>query len=105
MKAELFESVYIVRLDESDVMQWAERWPCYGTRRPLAFEFSASNGDLVDMQGEDSGNDESGILALSNDCALAGALALGLADVTDMRRHYGDAESVADLLANQESSR
>lgn len=101
MKAELTGSSYSVALDESDVLAWAERWPCYGERRPLAFSFERSNGDLCDMEGDDSDNDESGIAALSNDACLAGALALGLSDVVALRSCYGDAEAVAELLASQ----
>ena len=101
MKAELVGSNFVVALTESDVAAWADRWPCYGERRPLAFEFSAGNGDIVDIQGDDSDNDESGVAALSNDACLAGALALGLDSVVDMRRAYGDAESIAELMATQ----
>ena len=99
MKAELNGTSYSVALDESDVLQWAERWPCYGERRPLAFEYDARNGDLIDVQGDNSDNDELGIVALANDAGLAGALALGLLEVVAMRSTYGDAESVADMLA------
>jgi hypothetical protein len=101
MKAELRGAFYDVALEESDVLQWAERWPCYGERRPLRFTYDASNGDLVDLQGDDSDNDESGVAALSNDACLAGALALGLADVAALRSAYGDAHAIAELMASQ----
>lgn len=85
------------------MLAFASRWPCYGERRPLAFEFSRANGDLLDVLGDDSDNDESGIVALCNDAALAGAIALDLPAVIALRSCYGDAESIAELLANQES--
>lgn len=98
MKAELGQSSYRVALNMCDVDAFAERWPCYGERNELAFTFSRENGDLIDLEGEESGTDERGIAALSNDACLAGAIALRLNDVTEMRRVYGDPDSVAILL-------
>lgn len=90
MKAELSGGAYSVRLDESDVRAFAERWPCYGERRPIAFTFSAENGDLVDIEGDESGTDEAGLAALANDSAYAGALILELGDVAALRRPFAD---------------
>lgn len=98
MKAELGASSYRVSLDESDVASFAERWPCYGPRSALAFVFEREAGDLIDVEGEHADNDESGIAALSNDACLAGAIALRLDSVAEMRRVYGDPDSVAILL-------
>lgn len=98
MKAKLFESVYCVELDRDDVVEWAERWPCYGARHPLAFQFSRANGDLIDVKGAES---ESGAAAICNDACVAGALALGLPGVLALRSCYGDAEAVAAMLASQ----
>jgi hypothetical protein len=99
MRAKLGNSTYTVELDESDVSEWASRWPCYGERRPIAFEFERRNGDLCDVQGDDSDNDESGQAALANDCALAGAELLNLTHVASLRQPYADAEAVAILKA------
>lgn len=101
MKAELMGGAYSVALEESDVAAFAKRWPCYGERRPLRLEFSADNGDLIDIEGEHADNDESGLAALANDASLAGALALGLEHVAELRRPYSDAESVAILLGGE----
>lgn len=102
MKAELGQSSYRVALDESDVQAFAERWPCYGERRAIAFVFSRDNGDLIDIEGEHADNDESGIAALSNDAALAGALAFGLAFVAELREPFsgiaGDPMTKAQAL-------
>jgi hypothetical protein len=98
MKAELGASSFRVSLDESDVASFAERWPCYGERRPLAFVFECETGDLVDLEGEHADNDESGVRALSDDACLAGAIALRLDGVAEMRRVFGDPDSVAILL-------
>lgn len=97
----LGESTYRVELDESDVAAFAERWPCYGERRPLAFVFSRENGDLIEIDGDDSDNDESGIAALANDCAYSGAVVLGLRSVAEMRRPYAE-ERGAAILAERE---
>lgn len=67
-----------VTCSESDVEEFARRWPCYGARRPVAFEFHKESGDLVDVTG-DSGMDESGVRALSEDAQEYGAARLGLA--------------------------
>lgn len=98
MKAELGASSYRVALSESDVRDFAERWPCYGERRPLRFVFERETGDLLDIEGEHADNDESGVAALANDACLAGAIALRLDGVAEMRRVYGDPDSVAILL-------
>lgn len=102
MKAELGESSYRVSLDSRDVCAFAERWPCYGERNELAFVFSRENGDLIDLEGDDSDNDEAGIVALANDAALAGALALGLPFVASLREPFsavaGDPMSHAEAL-------
>lgn len=97
MKVELRASSYRVELDESDVSRFASRWPCYGERRPLAFVFSADNGDLTDIEGEHGDNDESGVAALSNDASTAGAELLALEHVAELRRPFSDPESVATM--------
>ncbi len=92
---------YQVELSESDVVGFASRWPCYGDRLPLCFEYDSNNGDLIDLTGDTSDNDEGGVAALSNDACLAGALAIGLFEVVALRCDYGDVESIANLLAAQ----
>lgn len=59
-------SCHSVRLSFADVSEWAQRWPCFGTRRPVWFQFHKQSGDLVDCS-ETAGMDESGVLALSHD--------------------------------------
>jgi hypothetical protein len=98
MKAELFGTSYSVRLDMRDVDSFAERWPCYGERREVEFQFDARNGDLIDGPAESDSTDERGLVALANDACLAGAIALRLDSVAEMRRVYGDPDSVAILL-------
>lgn len=102
MKAELGASSYRVSLDESDVRRFADRWPCYSERRPIAFVFSRENGDLVDTDGDESGTAGDGLAALANDASLAGALALGLAGVAAMREPFsgiaGDPMTKAEAL-------
>lgn len=90
MKAELRQSSFRVSLSEEDVRSFAERWPCYGERRPLGFVFSRGCGDLLDIEGEHADNDESGVAALANDASLAGALALGLAEVAKLREPFSE---------------
>lgn len=58
---------FTVFVSESDVQEFANRWPCYGTRRALWFQFDKASGDLVDMGGDAPGNDGAGILALCFD--------------------------------------
>jgi hypothetical protein len=98
MRARLGVSSYHVALDQEDVRSFAERWPCYGERRAIAFVFERETGDLLDIEGEHADNDESGIAELSNDACLAGAIALRLDSVAEMRRVFGDPDSVAILL-------
>ena len=98
----LGDSTYRVELDESDVSRFAGRWPCYGERRPMAFVFTRDCGDLIEIDGDESGTDESGLAALANDAAYSGAVVLGLRSVAEMRRPYSDDESAA-ILASGES--
>lgn len=95
MKAELQGSSYSVALDESDVESFARLWPCYGERRPLVFQFDARNGDLIDLEGDDSDNDERGVVVLSNEAGLAGAVVLKLDSVLGLRWPLYMAESGA----------
>jgi hypothetical protein len=88
MKAELGASSYRVQLSEEDVRDFASRWPCFGERRAIGFVFSRDNGDLIDIEGDDSDMAGDGVAALSNDAALAGALALGLGAVCEMRERF-----------------
>jgi hypothetical protein len=60
-------SFYTVAIPASEVREWARAWPCFGTVRPLWFQFDRKSGDLVDMANAD-GIDDSAALALSHDC-------------------------------------
>ena len=61
------QGAYIrVTVSENEVSDFARRWPCFGDVRPLSFTFEASNGDLVEVHG-DNGMDESGVAALADD--------------------------------------
>jgi hypothetical protein len=53
--------------------RFARHWPCFGeVKGALAFTF-ARNGDLIDLEGDDSGLDPAGVAALADDAkALAG---------------------------------
>lgn len=66
--------MFTVQLSESDVIDWAYSWPCFGDRRRLWFQFDKRNGDLVDMA--DSDCDQGGLLALSHDAQAWGQLKL-----------------------------
>src|SRR5690349_4901545 len=88
---------YNVQLSADDVAQWASRWPCFGERRPLLFQFDARNGDLVDLGEDESGMDDAGLAALANDAALAGAELLDLPGVAAIREPFADRESVNAL--------
>lgn len=57
---------YSVAISKREVEDFAERWPCFGSRRALWAQFDKDNGDLVDIRG-DSGMDGSGVLALLED--------------------------------------
>jgi hypothetical protein len=61
-------------LTRREVREWALKWPCFGEPRALTFEF-ASNGDLVDIEGDFLTMDEGGLAALADDVRLT--LALG----------------------------
>ena len=69
---------YTVTCSKSDVEAFAKRWPCFGPRRKLAFQFDKRNGDLVDLTGNDRGMDEAGVAALSSDAQAYGKRRLGL---------------------------
>ena len=60
-------ALFTVCVSKSDVLEFASRWPCYGPRRALWFQFDKASGDLVDMHGDSQRNDGAGILALSAD--------------------------------------
>lgn len=62
-----------VTLAPAALERFARHWPCFGeVRGALAFTF-ARNGDLIDLEGDDSALDPSGVAALADDAkALAG---------------------------------
>ncbi len=56
-----------VTVSESEAYAFAQRWPGSGLGdRGLSFTFDKSNGDLVDLHG-DEGADESAVSALADD--------------------------------------
>lgn len=63
---------YTVQCTSDDVAGFAAKWPCFGPRNPIAFQFDKRNGDLVDVLGDTANNDESGIRALSEDAQAYG---------------------------------
>ena len=71
-------ALYRVTVSESEVYDFGVRWPCYGPYRALSFTFDKHNGDLVDVAGDTSQNDQGGILALCDDAKRYGAKRLGL---------------------------
>lgn len=62
---------FTVSISKAEVIDWASRWPCFGPRRALWFQFDKRNDNLVDMI-ECHDNDDSGILALSHDAQAWG---------------------------------
>lgn len=72
-------SFFTVLATTNDVTAFAKRWPCFGPRKPLSFEFDKRNGDLVGLHGVLDSHDESGITALAEDCQRYGEGRLGIA--------------------------
>ena len=62
MRRQGHSTVYV---SKADVCLFADRWPCFGPRCMMRFDFAA-NGDLVALYG-DEGMDEQGVAALSQD--------------------------------------
>lgn len=92
MKTELAGSYYIVTAEPEDIAAFMASWPCSGLDPDCSyrFEFSASNGDLVDLQAYREGNpveheDGEALAALSEDAGRFGANRLGLDKVMAIR--------------------
>lgn len=99
MIATLEGSIYTVTATNRDVCDFAATWPCHGldTDCEYVFQFSASTGDIVDVNAiRDSGQleataeneDGEALKALSEEAGRYGAEQLGLQDVLSIR--YGD---------------
>lgn len=70
-------SAFNVNVSRDEVADFRESWPC--SRLPdkaICFQFSKSNGDLIDMWPNDI--DGSAVLALSQDAQAYGMKKLGL---------------------------
>lgn len=65
-------SCFTVVCSEHDVETFATRWPCFGSRREIEFQFDRQSGDLIDLTN-DLDMDASGVLALSQDAYTWGA--------------------------------
>lgn len=65
---------FTVQYTQRDVENFAERWPCFGKRRSISFQFDKRNGDLVDIMpsGADRDMDPSGVAALADDAKQYG---------------------------------
>lgn len=93
MRASLSGSYYTVVAGTDDIRGLAEQWPCHGLNldAEYAFEFSAKNGDLVDVTATEDGkpfdaDDDGGALAaLCDDAGRFGAEHLALDDVLAIR--------------------
>lgn len=71
---------FTVHCTARDVSGFAQRWPCFGERRAIAFQFDKRNGDLVDIlpNGADADMDGGGVCALADDAKAYGAKKLRL---------------------------
>jgi hypothetical protein len=87
---------YTVQCTERDVTEFARRWPCFGPRVPITFQFDKRNGDLVDVTGTRDAHDYRGVLALSEDAKTYGAARMALHDKPRARFRY-----VADATGYQ----
>jgi len=97
MQAEMKGGNYRVVVDESEVAEFMKSWPASGLDRETeyTFEFSAMNGDLVDIEARSENElrslheDEGGeaLRVLSEDAGKFGALELGLDDVIAIRNY------------------
>ena len=63
---------FSVAYTESDVEDFAAKWPCFGPCRALIFMFDRRSGDLVDIFGNTNGMDGHGVLCLSQDAQVWG---------------------------------
>ncbi|QBX06479.1 hypothetical protein H1O16_gp066 [Burkholderia phage BcepSaruman] len=57
----------------ADVEAFARKWPGFGPRVPITFQFDKRSGDLVDVHGSRDAHDPSGVRALSEDAQRYGA--------------------------------
>ncbi len=69
---------FTVLCSEFDVSAFADRWPCFGKRRSLWFQFDKRNGDLVDTNQVDGEQDGAGVVALADDAKAYGIRRLKL---------------------------
>lgn len=69
---------FTVACSETDVSDFARKWPCFGNVRSYWFQFDKRNGDLVDTNHEDGETDGSGICALADAAKAYGAKRLRL---------------------------
>ena len=69
---------YTVACSARDVAAFARRWPCFGKVKALWFCFDKRNGDLVDTNQISDEQDDSGVLALSQDAQAYGRKRLRL---------------------------
>ncbi|MGF3942970.1 hypothetical protein ACQX8E_15060, partial [Staphylococcus aureus] len=59
---------YTVQCTERDVTEFARRWPCFGPRVPITFQFDKRNGGLVDVTRARGAYVARGVLGLSTGC-------------------------------------
>lgn len=69
---------FSVSVSKAEVETFAERWPCFGPHAALWFQFDKSNGDLVDLEGNNADMDGYGVAALADDAKAFGAQKLKL---------------------------
>lgn len=94
MRATLNGSFYTVVAEVDDVRGLASKWPCHGLNldAEYTFEFSAGNGDIVDLSATEDGraigtedSDGEALRVLSEDAGRFGAEQLGLESVLAIR--------------------
>jgi hypothetical protein len=59
-------SLYTVTVSEREVSDFASRWPCFGPRRAMWFQFEKRTGDLIDMGGDSEDHDGYGVGVLAD---------------------------------------
>jgi hypothetical protein len=65
--------IYRVMCSAADVAAFTSKWPGSGlTGQPIAFDFDARNGDLVDVYPNRASEDGPALLALSHDAQAYG---------------------------------
>ena len=69
---------FSVSVSKAEVDSFAERWPCFGPRAALWFQFDKITGDLVDFTGGSEDMDGPGLVALADDAKAHGAKKLKL---------------------------